>query len=172
MEEAVGTRRLLEDDVVLLGEGGEKRFVSKEDKLDLDRNGVLKVLNKAITKDSFMSRIAKFTARNTFGGLPGFGADNAEYSAIRTLPDKLKVKVRGELLHVPRITTETRFRKLFESADLGSQQFNEFGPHYGAASGPRSHWSIRSIPPSREPRAERTYLLTRIRRTSRASLRL
>jgi hypothetical protein len=112
----------------LLGEGGTKgRFVSKDPKLDLDRAGVVSVIKKAIESESFMSRIAKFTKRNTFGGLPGFGADNAEYGSIPTLPANLKSKIRGQIMHVPRITTESRFRKLFESVDLGEQRFNEFG---------------------------------------------
>lgn len=112
----------------LLGEGGTKgRFIYKEGatNLDLDRNGVVAKLKQIIEAANYMARIAKFTGRDTYGGLPGFGAENEEYTKIATTDRKLRVS--GPISHVPRITAEARFRKLFESAELGSHRFNQFG---------------------------------------------
>lgn len=106
----------------LLGEGGTNgRFVSKTPKLDLDRSGVVAALKTAIHGRSYMSNLARVLSRNVFGGLPGFEAEAGDLTAVRN------GQSRGSILQLPQILKDARVRKLLESPELGSLQFNEFG---------------------------------------------
>lgn len=107
---------------------------------DLDRAGVVADLSRQIDADNYMKRLAAFITRDVFGGIPGFGAENIPYNVLPR-GDKGRQRRIGErkIMHVPVINgirwdrerKETvrgkTFRGLFESAELGSREFNEFG---------------------------------------------
>ncbi len=96
-------------------------------RLDLDSNEVTNRLKDAI-KTSYMTRIAKFTGADTWGGPPGFGADLTEYSTITTIPSGLRAKIGARKQgFVPRTWKPSgKFRKLYETTDF-SGKFDIFG---------------------------------------------
>ena len=97
-------------------------------KIDLKPADVVKMLKDAIA-NSYMMKLATFTKVPAFGGPPGFGADLTEYNAITTIPSRLRSKIGGRKQgFVPRTwKPASKFRKVYESADLGKNEFDMFG---------------------------------------------
>ncbi len=79
--------------------------------------------------NSYMMKLATFTKVPAFGGPPGFGADLTEYNAITTISSRLRSKIGGRKQgFVPRTwKPASKFRKVYESADLGKNEFDVFG---------------------------------------------
>jgi hypothetical protein len=96
--------------------------------LDLAPADVAKKLKEAIAT-SYMMKLSEFTKVPAFGGPPGFGADLTDYDAIATIPPRLRGKIGArKQAFVPRTwNPKSKFRKFYESADLGSNTFDVFG---------------------------------------------
>jgi hypothetical protein len=96
--------------------------------VDLAPKDVAKLLKNAIA-NSYMMKLAEFTKVPAFGGPPGFGADLTSYSAITTIPSRLRSKIGARKQgFVPRTwQPKSKFRKIYESADLGGNAFDVFG---------------------------------------------
>ena len=100
----------------------------------IDRAAVLRVMNRTLDSNNYMQSIAKFTNCDTWGGIPGFGSNNIPYEEVKDVPPTFRTgikrfnkKRKPRLMHVPVITDQKKFRKLFESAEMGSRKFNAFG---------------------------------------------
>jgi hypothetical protein len=96
--------------------------------IDLAPAEVAKLLKKQI-QNSFMMQLAQFTKRPAFGGPPGFGADLTDYNLLTTIPSRLRSRIGARKQgFVPRTWQPgSKFRKFYESKDLGENKFDEFG---------------------------------------------
>lgn len=93
----------------------------------LSRAGVIAELQAAINY-SYMKALATFTHRPTYGGPPGYGAENIAYSSLPDIPAALKKRVTGKILHIPNIIAKTyTARKVYDSGLFGSPNWNYFG---------------------------------------------
>src|SRR5262249_35256100 len=89
---------------------------------------VVQQLKDAIA-NSYMMKLATFTKVPAFGGPPGFGADLTKYNEITTIPSRLRGKIGDRKQGcVPRTwKPASKFRKIYESKDLGGNEFDMFG---------------------------------------------
>ncbi|MEW6363379.1 MAG: hypothetical protein AB1714_01930 [Acidobacteriota bacterium] len=98
---------------------------------DLSRAQVIGVMKRAIEEPTitYMKAIARYSNRTAWGGPPGFGSEWKLYSTMKAIPGKLRKAVGGvPIMNVPATRSPaSAIRRLYESAQLGSQKFNWFG---------------------------------------------
>ncbi len=109
-----------------------EKFPDPDGVTKYSRAETINILKRAIT-NSYMSALAKFTHRATYGGPPGYGAEHIEYSKLSEIPANLKTKVKGRVLHIPSImslgtpTKPTTARRVYDGGLLGNPNWNPFG---------------------------------------------
>ncbi|MDI1476395.1 hypothetical protein [Polyangium sp. y55x31] len=90
----------------------------------LTRAEVVDKLKNWGINNSYMKLLAQYINRVVYGGPPGYGSENMEYDMVPALAPRLKQLVHGTILVVP---PGRSLRRVYESSELGSQVFNEFG---------------------------------------------
>lgn len=95
---------------------------------DLDRAGVLAELRQIHERSSYLRRLATFCfGTATYGPPTGLGTDTAPIESLPTLTGADRGRISGPIMYVPATTKRREIRALFESKELGSGMFNEFG---------------------------------------------
>lgn len=95
---------------------------------DLDRAAAIAELKQIVERSSYLRRLATFCfGAATYGAPPGLGAAASPIETLIPAGDVPGGRISGPILHVPATIRRGETRSLYESAELGSGIFNEFG---------------------------------------------
>lgn len=95
---------------------------------DLDRAGVLAELKQILERSSYLRRLATFCfGTATYGAPPGLATLTAPIESLAIGAHAGRGRRSGSIMYVPETTKRREIRALFESTELGSGMFNEFG---------------------------------------------
>ncbi len=112
--------------VEYLASKSSKRF--KFGDRDLDRAAAIADLKQIVERSSYLRRLATFCfGAATYGAPPGLGTLAGPIETLKPGADRAGGRISGPILHVPATIKRGEIRSLYESAELGSGIFNEFG---------------------------------------------
>jgi hypothetical protein len=96
--------------------------------LTFTRPEVIKVLSDTVEFNCYMKQMAMYAKCPVYGGPPGYGSEWVNYGDLPGIPKHLKQRVKGRIMHIPATSRPlAKVRKLYESEEMGSRTFDEFG---------------------------------------------